>query len=161
MKLELSSEWYEREFHIEATSPAMSITAGAACLKQLTPTPGEGQPVSQSHAVPSFGRLINFARRNLELTRAQLSRDAGVEQQVLVKLEHDEDYPDARTIRSLSSALSLPASKLITMYNLTPVEGMYVREEARYYDDALDVCEELSADEKAALEEFLDLVKEP
>ena len=160
MKLELSSEWYEREFQIEAASPAMSITGGVACLDRFSQTLDERPPVLQTRMIPSFGRLINYARRSRGMTLAQLSHEADVELQVLAKMEREELCPNASIVSSLSLALSLPASRLISMYRLTFVEDLCVRENIQCYLDAPDTCDELGDDEQAVLDEFLELFQE-
>lgn len=157
MQLNLSRQWYEREFSKDAAGPTAAVTAGQPNLEMPK---REAQPAStavhRGGAALAFGLLVQMTRRSLGWTIEKLAEQADVDLETLIQIEHEEgDCPDPHTVYNLAAALHLPEQKLLALSGAAHLEDQRVREAALRFAARSKPVEQLNATEREALEEFV------
>ena len=139
----------------DAEDACRSIAVGglAADLGMLSRPEGEN-----THHV--FGRLIEYARRQLGLSVEVLAGQADVDLEELVEIERDDYFmPQVRTVHQLASVLKLPSSRLMQVAGLATPRP-YVAGAALRFAARSEPTSELSPDERVAFEEFVKVLVE-
>jgi transcriptional regulator with XRE-family HTH domain len=103
----------------------------------------------------AFGRLISLLRRHKEYTVEQLANKADVDAAEILSIEeHMLFEPDPRTVYQLAQTFGLSQQKLMELAGLGEPERS-VAESAIRFAARSEAPAKLTADERAALEEFL------
>ena len=77
-------------------------------------SPPPAQPTSALEA--SIGRQVRLFRKKLDMTVAELARQAGVSAGMLSKVENARTSPSLATLHALSSALNVPVTAFLRRF---------------------------------------------
>lgn len=128
------------------------VSAGGCAARSVAQ-----QPVSfHRQPVRVFGQLIEYARRELNLTLEALARRADINLAELVTIERDpQALPEPRTVHQLANVLNLPVVKLLVLAGLDEPRDESLTEAAVRFAARSEPSTSLSAAEREVLEEFV------
>lgn len=157
MKMNLNKEWFEKRIDHHAQ---MEVGAGNPCPDGISPndrTAEDTMPSTEDFSETlAFGTLIEFLRRDRQLTIEHLASEARVELSELVSIEFDPKYvPSPRCVFQLASFFELPQRSLLKLSNVTTVHSDKLRDAAvRFAANASNISQ-LSREERVALADFV------
>ncbi len=161
MKLRLSKKWFDtriqpdEDFQVGAGVPADARKFAEEPLgSEKEPTSGE-----ECAETLAFGTLIQFLRRDRRLTIEELALAASVDVDEIVRIEFESGYvPCPRSVRQLAKFFGLPQRTLLELSNVTKVDNEQLREAAHRFAANASKVAELSHQERAALNEFVEFL---
>lgn len=108
-----------------------------------------------------FGRFVEFARREKQLSVEDFSNQASVELAELVTLEQDPDaQPRPRTVYKLASYLKLPIGPLMELAGLAEAKDSDIGMAALRFAARSETNARLNPQEHQAYEEFVKVIVE-
>jgi len=147
-----SREWLLRMADVEDSCPSVSVGGMACDLDLLAPPNSNGQRI--------FGRLVEFARRQLGMSVEQLANEADIELSEIVEIEmHDETVPRVRTVFQLAKALKIPEGRLMEVAGLATPRPE-ISHAALKFAARSESTAKLTFNEREALEEFVKVLVE-
>jgi transcriptional regulator with XRE-family HTH domain len=136
----------------EDANPSLSVGGLAVDLGLL--------PSSKMGIRTAFSRLVEYRRRNLELSVEQLAEQADVDLEEIVEIETKASVvPNVRTVYQLATALKLEPGTLMEVVGLTTTRPQ-IRSAAVRFAARSESTARLSHDEQEALEEFVKVLVE-
>lgn len=145
-------DWLLQAVDIEDSCRSLSVGGLASDLGMLVSGSSNVQPV--------FGRLIEFARRKQGLTIERLAERADIDLEAIVEIEtQDRVVPEVRTVYQLAQALKLPPGRLMEVAGLATPKPEVSRAALRFAARS-EPTNQLSRDEREALEEFVKVLAE-
>lgn len=161
MKIELTKEWCLQMARMEIDAGAdIEIGAGPVAAD---PTIRYSESAMEHVPDPNiaFGRFVRLMRRHHHLTLEKLAEDADVEITELVEIEDDSRHkPEPRTVYQLAKRFQVPTTKLLQLAGLSAPKDARLVHEAIRFAARSDPVEELSENERAALEAFVSVLSE-
>jgi transcriptional regulator with XRE-family HTH domain len=117
-------------------------------------------PSSKMGIRTAFSRLVEYRRRNLELSVEQLAEQADVDLEEIVEIETKTSVvPNVRTVYQLATALKLEPGTLMEVVGLTTTRPQ-IRSAALRFAARSESTARLSHNEQEALEEFVKVLVE-
>lgn len=109
----------------------------------------------------AFGKLVQYLRRDRQLSIAELAKVADVESVDLKGIEQNPLYKvEPRTVHQLASFFGVPKKKMFQLSGLTAANDTHLVSEALRFAASADPSAELSQEEKAALRVFIAVLNE-
>jgi transcriptional regulator with XRE-family HTH domain len=147
-----SREWLLKMAKIEDTCPSVSVGGMACELDLLAPARSDVQRI--------FGRLVEFARRQLGMSVEQLANAADIELSEIVEIEmHVEPIPRVRTVVQLAKALKIPEGRLMEVAGLATPRPE-ISHAALKFAARSEPTSKLTNNEREALDEFVKVLVE-
>jgi len=148
-----TNDLFQAAADIEAQTPiTVGVLTGAA----------EGRS-SDRAASASFAlaKLVELRRRQCKLSAETLASQAGVDLEVIVKIEWGEGLaPEPRTVHQIARVLDLPEKRLLELAGIVEVQDRRLREATVRFAARAEPIEELHPEELEALEEYLKVLAE-
>ena len=108
-----------------------------------------------------FGRFVEFARREKQLSVEEFADQASVELAELVTLERDPDaQPRPRTVHKLAAFLNLPVGPLMELAGLAEARDSNMGTAALRFAARSETNAQLNPQEHQAYEEFIKVIVE-
>ena len=159
MKLQLNKEWFENriqadeDFEVGAGVP---VEMGESGLKSDGDVLKSSSGDDEFAETLAFGTLIEFMRRDRQLSIEQLASNARVDVAEIVKIEYDPKYvPQPRSVHQLARYFGLPQRALLKLSNVTTVHNHQLRDAAFRFAANSSKIAELSHEERVAMTEFV------
>ena len=149
MKLDIQTDWILRMAEKEANG----IVSAGGLLTRVEKKHG-ARSVSSTECA-ALAQLVELQRRKLRLSVEQLAEQAGVEIEEVLAIEQGNGTVDPRTVKQLSVVLKLPAEKMILLAGLDSNRDTELEKAAIRFAARSAPAMALSAEENAALEEFV------
>lgn len=154
MRIEFTKDWCMRMAQLEGDS---AIGAGVHGADPMFVH--EAVVLEESNIV--FGRFIRLMRRRQGLTVEKLAEDADIEITDLVEIEDDARHkPEPRTVYQLAHYFRVPEANLMQIAGLTTPKNSHLLDEAIRFAARSDPVEQLTPEERAALEAFVVVLSE-
>ena len=140
-----------------------SVTAGRLDAEPFSHEAAErtAGPAKKEAYLAILGRLINMARRSAGLTLEQLAERADIDAREIFLIEEEAGAaPEPQVVSRLARALSLPTGKLHQLAGHVTVLDPGVSTAAYRFAARSASVQPLSADQEAALNEFVEALAE-
>lgn len=146
----MNREWLRRMADLEDSCGAVSV-GGLAHELGLLEAPRDADVVTRT----AFSKLIELARRRAGLGVEALAQQANLEVADIIQLERGNGTGLApRVVFQLCAALGLPQAGVMELAGLTSRTGEGVTEAAARFAARSEGVEQLTAEERNALQEF-------
>jgi HTH-type transcriptional regulator, competence development regulator len=122
-----------------------------------------GAPVAVAAVVTPrvFGKLIEFARRQVGWSAEQLAKEANVDLAEVVNIERERDFvPQARTVYQLANRLGYSTERLLELAGLTVTRSEPLTEAAVRFAARSEPASQLNEFEREAFEQFIKVLVE-
>ena len=147
-----SRKWLEEMAEFEDACSSVSVGGLAGDFDMIPAGPSESQRI--------FGRLIEFSRRQKNLTVEQLAEKADVELADIVEIELQEcGAVHVRTVYQLAQVLELPSARLMEVAGLAKPR-QDINTAALKFAARSESTAKLTQEEKEALDEFVKVLIE-
>lgn len=104
----------------------------------------------------AFGRFVSLMRRQRHLSIEQLAEQAALDMADVISIEEDIRYqPEPRTVYRLAQLFGLPQQRLMELAGLAVAQDSSVREEAIRFAARSEPIQQLTQEERNALESFV------
>ncbi len=153
MKVNIPQDWCLQMARLEG-----DLEVGAGCLSI-----DQGTSPVQPTTAPSvaFARVVDFLRREHDLTPEQLARGASVDLPDLLAIERDPDHtPHLRTVYQIARYFNLQVSLLLQLAGLTTPSDTSLADRAVRFAANSDPSSELSDEQLAVLEALISELNE-
>lgn len=159
MKLNLDKEWFARQAAMEEDG---EVAAGLPTADFLFAEAAQARRPRECEGTHlAFARLINLKRRESKLSLEQLADRADIELEELWAIERGQMAdPEPRTVYQLAAALRLPPKKLMQLSGVTEASDEGFCQEVVRWAARSQPVEQLSREEKQALQEMVKLLDE-
>lgn len=108
----------------------------------------------------AFGKLIEFARRNLGDSLEALAKRADLDLPELLAIERGEGTPSPRSVFQLAQVLKFNAGKLMELAGLADAKDVRLRHEALLFAARSEPSAKLSHEEREAFEAFVKVISD-
>jgi transcriptional regulator with XRE-family HTH domain len=108
----------------------------------------------------ALAQLVEWQRRKLRWSVEDLAEKANVEVEDVLAIETGEGTPEPRTLFNLAAAINLPPQKLMHLAGLVASRDPRLEKAAVRFAARSAPIEALTADQAAALEEFVRVIAE-
>lgn len=108
----------------------------------------------------ALAQLVEWQRRKLRWSVEDLAEKAGIELEDVLAIEMGEGIPEPRTLFHLAAAINLPAQKLMHLAGLVADRDPRLEKAAVRFAARSAPVEMLTAEQAAALEEFVRVIAE-
>lgn len=157
MKLERAQEWWLAQVDREGDQV---VSAGLASRD-----PGQDdrsqvvapvvQPAAEETRI-AFGRFVTLMRRQRALSIEKLAETAELDVGELVSIEDDLHYtPEPRTVFRLARTFDVSQQRLMQLSGLASADDAHFRQEAVRFAARSESMQQLTDQEKSALEAFI------
>jgi transcriptional regulator with XRE-family HTH domain len=185
MKLHFNNDWLRRrieedgDVEIEAAAPELLLSELGFFMHEglvKTPSPAEADAASladEDNVVDlasrraerdmhyAFGLYVQLKRKEKGLTRADLARQAKIDEEELGSIERDPHHvPRPRTVTQLASFFRDDVRKLMRLSGVMQGRDEALEQAALKFAAMSDDLARLDKEERALLNEFVKLLKE-
>jgi|GEM_PF-332133 len=151
MDLTRSEKWWLAKARAEGGN---TVAAGILACDPVADDPAPAGSGDQPSI--AFGRFVSLMRRSQALNVEEFAEKAGLEVGELLAIEEDiRHVAQPRVVFRLSAALELPQSQLMQLAGLTAANDTGLGAEAVKFAARSESVEELTDQERTALEAFV------
>jgi HTH-type transcriptional regulator, competence development regulator len=150
-------EWLE---YMAAAEDRGGVSVGGLALKLQQPETGNEAKSSLLRSL-TFARLIQLSRRQRRWSVQRLAECADVNVAEILMIEEGEPTKIApRTVYQLGNALGLSVKKLMVISGLATARDSLFEEKTLQFAARSETVEQLSSEEREALEDFVRFLAE-
>jgi DNA-binding XRE family transcriptional regulator len=158
MKYNISKDWCAR---MASNEDGGEIGAGILAVDPFFETVSSVNTATVDEPNIAFGRFISLMRRKHRLTIEALAQEADLDTLALIEIEEDTRYkPEVRTVYQLANYFDVPRPKLMQIAGLTAPKDDCLFQQAVKFAASSESVEDLTAQERAALEAFVAVLSE-
>lgn len=158
MKIDFTKEWCMHMAELENDS---AIGVGLYGMDPALDHEAILENADSEESNVVFGRFVELMRRRHGLTMEQLAEDADIEVSDLVEIEVDTRHkPEPRTVYQLAHFFKVPEKNLMQVAGLTVHRDSHLAQEGMKFAARSDPIAQLSQEERAALEAFVNILSE-
>lgn len=161
INITLTREWARSQAKLESDGSVTSVggLAQRASGIALKTSPTASASVPEATPDPrrqSLGKFVELSRRRLRISVEQLADQANIDLRELLAIEYASDVtPEPRTIFQLATILRVKPEPLMELAGLVVRKNTALTESAVRFAARSEPMQELSADEEAALNWFV------
>lgn len=158
MRIEITKDWCVRMAQLESNDEV-----GVGPLAAEVAVDGEVAShravFTMNEPLVAFGRLVRLMRRKGGYSIEKLAEEACIDIEELIDIEEDAHYrPDVRTVYQLANVFDLPRSNLLQVAGLIEAQNDALYKEAVRFAARSEPVAELTPEERAALEAFVEVL---
>lgn len=157
MRIEITKDWCVRMAQLESNDDEIGVGPLAAEVAVDGEVSSHRAAFTINEPRVAFGRFVRLMRRKGGYSIEKLAEEASIDIEELIDIEEDAHYrPDVRTVYQLANVFDLPRSNLLKVAGLIEAKNDALYKEAVRFAARSEPVAELTSEERAALEAFVE-----